>query len=100
MDSILHRLVYTSYQAFVQMFRMTNIIISRKGFDSGAGGCASPILPDGRTAISLPIPGDISSKWEYDGLIEQSTGLSYRRLIEELRPGCAKGLRHCHLECH
>jgi hypothetical protein len=31
------------------------IILSRKGFDSSAGGCASPILPDGRL-FSLPIP--------------------------------------------
>lgn len=31
------------------------IILSRKGFDSGYGGYASPIMPDGRL-ISLPIP--------------------------------------------
>ena len=31
--------------------------ISRKGFDSGYGGCPSPIFPDG-TIYSLPIPGD------------------------------------------
>lgn len=31
------------------------IIISRKGFDSAAGGCPSPIFPDGRF-FSLPIP--------------------------------------------
>jgi hypothetical protein len=31
------------------------IIISRKGFDQDAGGCASPILPD-LTLLSLPIP--------------------------------------------
>jgi hypothetical protein len=30
------------------------IIISRKGFDSKYGGCASPILPDG-TLVSIPI---------------------------------------------
>jgi hypothetical protein len=30
------------------------IILSRKGFDSAFGGCASPIFPDG-TIISLPI---------------------------------------------
>jgi hypothetical protein len=33
------------------------IIISRKGFDQDAGGCPSPILPDG-TMLSLPIPED------------------------------------------
>lgn len=31
------------------------IILSRKGFDSGYGGCASPIFPDGSMA-SFPIP--------------------------------------------
>jgi hypothetical protein len=31
------------------------IVLSRKGFDSAFGGCASPIFPDG-TIISLPIP--------------------------------------------
>jgi hypothetical protein len=31
------------------------LILSRKGFDSAAGGCASPILPGGRL-VSLPIP--------------------------------------------
>ena len=46
------------------------LILSRKGFDSSAGGVPSPIFPDGRM-VSLPIPdknstvtyGDIS----YDG---------------------------------
>lgn len=31
------------------------LILSRKGFDSSFGGCASPILPDGQI-LSLPIP--------------------------------------------
>ena len=31
------------------------LIVSRKGFDSGSGGCPSPIFPDG-TMFSLPIP--------------------------------------------
>ena len=31
------------------------LILSRKGFDSGSGGCPSPIFPDG-TLYSLPIP--------------------------------------------
>jgi Nucleotide modification associated domain 3 len=34
---------------------MTRVILSCKGFDSKAGGGASPILPDGRM-LSLPIP--------------------------------------------
>ena len=32
------------------------LVLSRKGFDSSAGGCPSPILPDGQM-LSLPIPG-------------------------------------------
>lgn len=36
------------------------LILSRKGFDSAAGGVASPILPDG-SMISLPIPAKSSS---------------------------------------
>lgn len=36
------------------------IILSRKGFDSSAGGKPSPILPDGRL-ISLPIPDSQST---------------------------------------
>lgn len=34
---------------------MRRLILSRKGFDSGYGGMASPILPDGRL-LPLPIP--------------------------------------------
>lgn len=34
---------------------VTQIILSRKGFDTASGGGASPILPDGRM-LSLPIP--------------------------------------------
>ncbi|OZG74386.1 hypothetical protein BTA51_05085 [Hahella sp. CCB-MM4] len=35
------------------------IILSRKGFDSAAGGCPNPILPDGRL-VPLPIPDSLS----------------------------------------
>jgi hypothetical protein len=40
------------------------IILSRKGFDSGSGGCPSPIFPDG-SLMSLPIP-DKQSKISYN----------------------------------
>ena len=33
------------------------VILSRKGFDSSNGGCASPIFPD-NTMLSLPIPSE------------------------------------------
>jgi len=52
------------------------IILSRKGFDSEAGGYPSPILPDG-TMLSLPIPS-------YDKIcfvnIGYGQGKSYFRL--------------------
>ncbi len=47
------------------------IILSRKGFDSSAGGCPSPIFPDGRL-FSLPIPDKTSpivySEIHYDDI--------------------------------
>lgn len=47
------------------------IILSRKGFDSSNGGCASPIFPDGRL-VSLPIPASNAptnfSDVSFDGL--------------------------------
>ena len=39
------------------------LILSRKGFDSGSGGCPSPIFPDG-TMFSLPIPSDDEEAFE------------------------------------
>lgn len=60
------------------------IILSRKGFDSGAGKAPSPIFPDG-TMLSLPIPdqasgisyGDIAGNvWASAGeLAEQLAGI-------------------------
>ena len=41
----------------------TKLIISRKGFDSGSGGCPSPIFPDG-TMFSLPIPSGDEEMFE------------------------------------
>ena len=42
------------------------VILSRKGFDTGSGGCPSPIFPDG-AMLSLPIP-DGNSKVRYRNL--------------------------------
>jgi hypothetical protein len=39
------------------------IILSRKGFDSTTGGCASPIFPNG-TLFSLPIPNNDDLKYD------------------------------------
>lgn len=77
------------------------IILSRKGFDSGYGGCASPILPDGKTMLSMPIP----SYDGYDELIYKKilyNGITYAKYWSELCPE-RKDLRffedmHCHLD--
>ena len=39
------------------------LILSRKGFDTGSGGCPSPIFPDG-TMFSLPIPSGDAEAFE------------------------------------
>lgn len=57
------------------------VILSRKGFDSGTGGYASPILPDG-TLLSLPIP-DSSSDIKYLDLNLNES--SYYELMQSLK---------------
>lgn len=56
------------------------VVLSRKGFDSSIGKCASPILPNGEL-LSLPIP--TRDKISYDEL-RTSSGLSYKELIGQL----------------
>ena len=72
------------------------IILSRKGFDSSNGGCASPIMPDG-TMVSLPIPetaADVS--FFYDDLSYQ--GKSYAEIINNLP--ARKCLDYSGARCH
>lgn len=59
------------------------IIFSRKGFDSAAGGVASPILPDG-TMLSLPIP-DRQSPIRYDQI--RLHGHDIGRVVQDLTKG-------------
>lgn len=63
------------------------IVISRKGFDSAAGGAPSPIV-DGRP-ISIPIPATRSSITSYDDL-----GLG--RLVERVTRGRITRDHLCH----
>ena len=57
------------------------LILSRKGFDSSLGGCASPIFEDD-TFVSLPIPeesgrlrfSDIAGKLRIGSIVEDLTG--------------------------
>lgn len=59
---------------------MKRIILSRKGFDSKAGGSASPILNDGRL-FSIPIPQDHPSPQKYNDL--NFDGVSGSKLLRE-----------------
>lgn len=59
---------------------MKRIILSRKGFDSEAGGGASPILDDGRF-FSIPIPQNHPSQKKYEDL--NFDGISGTELLKE-----------------
>ena len=71
------------------------IILSRKGFDSGYGKIASPILPDG-TLLSMPIP--TADKTTYESLSYK--GKKYSEIIDELWKGHKKEFegQTCHLD--
>ncbi|GMO49097.1 MAG: hypothetical protein Pg6C_11750 [Treponemataceae bacterium] len=72
------------------------IILSRKGFDSGHGGQASPILPDGKL-LSLPIPSPHGEKTMYAGL--QCNGKTYFDIIHELNPNTKRTeIGTCHAD--
>ena len=63
------------------------IILSRKGFDSGYGGIASPILPDG-TMLSLPIPS-LQDGIKYSDL-KYSNDITYQNIIKQLSNATVK----------
>jgi hypothetical protein len=67
------------------------IILSRKGFDTVNGGCASPYMQDG-TLLSLPIPSD--DNFTYADFAYN--GLSYDRLLKQLNP--KKEYSACHID--
>lgn len=69
------------------------IVFSRKGFDAGAGGCASPIGPNGEM-MSLPIPG--GSPHDYRA-IETPLG-PMDAWVRDLTGGRMSGLEPAHLD--
>lgn len=69
------------------------VILSRKGFDSGYGGCPSPILPDG-TMISMPIPQEDGIPFE--NLI--FNGKNYLSIWNDLNPKVDKTGLNAHLD--
>ena len=60
------------------------IILSRKGFDSSNGGCASPIMPDG-TLLSMPIPTNDEVSFENIAW----NGMAYAEILKQVSPGKA-----------
>ncbi len=70
------------------------LILSRKGFDSSAGGVPSPILPDGRI-VSLPIP-DKQSPISYSEI--KFDGTSIAELVFQLTKGRIPSYYRAHLD--
>lgn len=73
---------------------MTNVIFSRKGFDSGYGGIPSPILPDGRL-LSLPIPYRDRLRTYQSVLFD---GEPLARVVTLLAKGKIPATASCHLD--
>jgi hypothetical protein len=74
------------------------IIFSRKGFDSSAGGVASPIFPSGRF-YSLPIPEpmpDPSYSFQYDNI--ENDGYNLGRLVSDLTSNKINSKMRLHLD--
>ncbi|WP_275289118.1 hypothetical protein [Halomonas elongata] len=70
------------------------LILSRKGFDSSAGGVPSPILPDGRLVV-LPIP-DAHSRISYDAISHAGEPLG--PLVSDLTQGRIAAGAGAHLD--
>lgn len=90
------------YLTYTPKGKKMKIILSRKGFDSGYGGFASPILPDG-TMLSLPIPS-LQDGIKYSDLV-YSNEITYQSIIKQLSNSRVKlegkgDFSVEHLECH
>ena len=74
-------------------FKPQKLILSRKGFDSGSGGCPSPIFPDG-TMLSLPIPS--SDEEAFEDL--QHGDVDIASVVSGITNGRMSGLNLVHLD--
>jgi hypothetical protein len=70
------------------------LILSRKGFDSSAGGTPSPILQNGRM-VSFPIP-DKQSPILYDDIVWEGGNIG--SLVSDLTHGKISPSHHAHLD--
>ena len=72
------------------------IILSRKGFDSARGNQPNPIMPDGKTLLSLPIPDNYGNN-SFESLFWG--GMNYYEIIHSLKPSThLKAEDCCHLD--
>ena len=70
------------------------LVLSRKGFDSSAGGCPNPIFPDG-SLLALPIP-DAHSAIRYRDIRCHQGGLG--TVVSQLTNGRVKPSHGAHLD--
>ena len=76
------------------------LILSRKGFDSGSGGCPSPIFPDG-TMFSLPIPSnDAVTYGELRHHSENLGVINVGDVVKDLTDGSSVPASCAHLDPH
>lgn len=71
------------------------VILSRKGFDSSYGGCASPILPGG-TMMSMPIPGGEASNLKFEDI--KYGEITYLDIWDKLYSKHKTDKLYCHLD--
>jgi hypothetical protein len=74
---------------------MKRIILSRKGFDSKAGGTASPIFSDG-SFFSIPIPQKDKSPTRYQDL--NFNGMSGNKILQEAYVKSVLPHDYCHYD--
>ena len=74
---------------------MKRIILSRKGFDSSAGGVASPIFNNG-TIFSIPIPQKTPSPTKYKDL--SFNGVTGIELLKESSVKSVSSDSYCHFD--
>lgn len=70
------------------------LILSRKGFDSSAGGCPNPVFPDG-SFLALPIP-DPRSPVRYSQIHHRGDGIG--KLVSQLTGNPAFSRKGAHLD--
>ncbi len=73
------------------------VIISRKGFDSSNGKCASPIFPNG-DMVSMPIPAEEDSGLRFEDI--QYNGKTYDQIWKDLdeKAYSTYHSKFCHLD--